>query len=49
MSLGGIILGQGVPGQPVILWIGLFSLWAAAGLTLVTGWDYLRIGLRHMD
>ena len=49
ISLGGIILGQGVPAQPVILWIGLFSLWAAAGLTLVTGWDYLRIGLRHMD
>ena len=24
-------------------------LWAAAALTLVTGYDYLRIGLRHMD
>ena len=27
----------------------LFSLWAAAALTLVTGYDYLRIGLKHMD
>ena len=25
------------------------SLWAAAILTLVTGWDYLRVGLKHMD
>lgn len=29
--------------------VGLISLWGAAGLTLITGWDYLRAGLRHMD
>ena len=29
--------------------VGLASLWAAATLTMVTGWDYLRVGLRHMD
>ena len=29
--------------------VGLASLWAAAGLTLITGWDYLRVGLKHMD
>jgi cardiolipin synthase (CMP-forming) len=29
--------------------VGLTTLWAAAALTLVTGWDYLRVGLRHMD
>ena len=29
--------------------VGLASLWAAAVLTLVTGWDYLRVGLKHMD
>jgi CDP-diacylglycerol--glycerol-3-phosphate 3-phosphatidyltransferase/cardiolipin synthase len=29
--------------------VGLFSLWAAAILTLITGWDYLRVGLKHMD
>jgi CDP-diacylglycerol--glycerol-3-phosphate 3-phosphatidyltransferase/cardiolipin synthase len=29
--------------------VGLTTLWAAAGLTLVTGWDYLRVGLKHMD
>jgi CDP-diacylglycerol--glycerol-3-phosphate 3-phosphatidyltransferase/cardiolipin synthase len=29
--------------------VGLTTLWAAAALTLVTGWDYLRVGLKHMD
>jgi CDP-diacylglycerol--glycerol-3-phosphate 3-phosphatidyltransferase/cardiolipin synthase len=29
--------------------VGLTSLWAAAILTCVTGWDYLRVGLKHMD
>ncbi|ABC62881.1 CDP-diacylglycerol--glycerol-3-phosphate 3-phosphatidyltransferase [Erythrobacter litoralis] len=29
--------------------IGLASLWGAAILTLITGWDYLRVGLKHMD
>jgi CDP-diacylglycerol--glycerol-3-phosphate 3-phosphatidyltransferase/cardiolipin synthase len=28
---------------------GLICLWGAAILTLVTGWDYLRVGLKHMD
>ena len=25
------------------------SLWAAAILTCITGWDYLRVGIKHMD
>ncbi len=29
--------------------IGQAMLWAAAGLTLVTGWDYLTAGLRHVS
>ena len=29
--------------------VGFVTLWAAAALTLVTGWDYLRVGLKHMD
>lgn len=32
-----------------VLDIGIISLWVAAGLTLVTGYDYLRVGLKHMD
>jgi CDP-diacylglycerol--glycerol-3-phosphate 3-phosphatidyltransferase/cardiolipin synthase len=48
IALGALILAGGVAGAPWILWAGLASLWAAAVLTVVTGWDYLRIGLRHM-
>jgi cardiolipin synthase (CMP-forming) len=33
---------------PVSL-IGEAMLWTAAALTLVTGWDYLQAGLRHVD
>jgi CDP-diacylglycerol--glycerol-3-phosphate 3-phosphatidyltransferase/cardiolipin synthase len=29
--------------------VGIWTLWGAAILTLVTGWDYLRVGLKHMD
>ncbi len=29
--------------------VGIISLWIAALLTLVTGYDYLRVGLRHMN
>jgi cardiolipin synthase len=29
-------------------WIGGGLLWLAATLTLVTGWDYLNAGLRHV-
>lgn len=28
--------------------LGLFCLWVAAGLTLYTGYDYFRAGLRHV-
>ena len=49
VSLGAIILGNALPEWVWIEQIGLFSLWAAAVLTLITGWDYLRIGIKHMD
>src|SRR5215213_2480282 len=49
VALGALILGGGLPGQPWVHQVGLASLWAAAALTLLTGYDYLRIGLRHMD
>ncbi|NIJ08848.1 CDP-diacylglycerol--glycerol-3-phosphate 3-phosphatidyltransferase/cardiolipin synthase [Sphingomonas vulcanisoli] len=46
----GLLIGAGaLPQTPSIGWAGLFCLWMAAGLTLVTGWDYLRVGLKHMD
>ena len=49
VALGALILGGAFPAEQWIHLVGLASLWAAAGLTLVTGYDYLRIGLKHMD
>ena len=58
IALGALILGRGLPAWTTSLagieaniphTVGLTTLWAAAVLTLVTGWDYLRVGLRHMD
>jgi CDP-diacylglycerol--glycerol-3-phosphate 3-phosphatidyltransferase/cardiolipin synthase len=58
VSLGALILGGALPWWNVTLGgieanvprtVGLTTLWAAAILTLLTGWDYLRVGLKHMD
>jgi len=47
-ALGFLIVGSAspdwIPADP----IGEIGLWAAAGLTLITGYDYLRAGIRHM-
>ncbi len=49
VALGALILGGAVPGEEWVHLTGLVFLWGAATLTLVTGWDYLRVGLKHMD
>jgi CDP-diacylglycerol--glycerol-3-phosphate 3-phosphatidyltransferase/cardiolipin synthase len=58
LILGGAVHGQPCqsPGEHCLTiaesWIhvvGLSALWAAAILTCITGWDYLRVGLKHMD
>jgi cardiolipin synthase len=58
VSLGALILGGALPGWTVEIarqtanvphTVGLTTLWGAAALTLITGWDYLRVGLKHMD
>ena len=49
VALGGLILAGALPQWEWVHQVSLASLWAAAALTLVTGWDYLRVGLRHMD
>lgn len=49
VALGALILGGAVPAHNWVHVTGLASLWAAAALTLVTGWDYLRVGIKHMD
>jgi CDP-diacylglycerol--glycerol-3-phosphate 3-phosphatidyltransferase len=49
VSLGALIFGGAFPAEVWIHQVGLISLWSAAALTMVTGYDYLRIGLKHMD
>ena len=49
VALGALILGGALPHMAWVHSVGLMSLWAAAILTLITGWDYLRIGLKHFD
>jgi len=49
IALGAMILAGAVPQWPTLRLIGLTALWGAAMLTLVTGWDYVRVGLKHMD
>jgi CDP-diacylglycerol--glycerol-3-phosphate 3-phosphatidyltransferase len=49
VALGALILGGALAQQPWVHDVGIVSLWVAAALTLATGYDYLRIGLKHMD
>lgn len=58
VSLGALILGPAMPWWTVPFGgiminlphtVGLTTLWGAAVLTVLTGWDYLRVGLKHMD
>ncbi len=43
-----LLLGQDVIGVPYINLLGQIALWIAAGLTLVTGYVYLKEGLKHI-
>jgi cardiolipin synthase len=53
LALGLLLLGSGARliglGWLPMPWIGGTLLWLAAGLTLITGWDYLNAGLRHVS
>jgi len=49
VAVGALILGGALPQQLWVHEVGIICLWVAAALTLVTGYDYLRTGLRHMD
>jgi cardiolipin synthase len=50
VAIGFLVVGEAGPHAGPIgpVEIGLFGLWAAAALTLVTGYDYLRAGLHHV-
>ncbi|MTJ79946.1 MAG: CDP-diacylglycerol--glycerol-3-phosphate 3-phosphatidyltransferase [Telmatospirillum sp.] len=48
-ALPTLIVGSAAPHWIPAQALGEFFLWGAAALTLVTGWDYLRAGLKHMQ
>jgi cardiolipin synthase len=47
-AIGFLLVGDAGPAALHVPEIGTIGLWVAALLTLVTGYDYLREGLRHM-
>ena len=48
-AIGVLLVGNAGPASLPVTLIGEVLLWLAALLTLVTGYDYLRSGLAHMD
>lgn len=49
VAIGFLIAGPaGERVLPGTIGIGLVLLWAAAVLTLYTGWDYLKTGIKHL-
>ena len=48
-ALGFLIFAPAMPAWTWVHPVGVIGLWSAAVLTVVTGWDYLRVGLKHMD
>jgi cardiolipin synthase len=48
LALAFLIVGDAGPREFPTQTIGEGLLWLAAGLTVITGYDYLRVGLKHM-
>jgi len=49
VAIGFLIAGEaGDAVVPVVTLTGLNMLWLSALLTLYTGWDYFRAGVRHL-
>ncbi len=48
VALGFLIVGDAAPDLIPARLIGEIGLWAAAVVTLITGWDYLKAALRHV-
>jgi cardiolipin synthase (CMP-forming) len=48
-AIGVLLVGDAGPAFLPVTLIGELMLWAAAVLTLITGYDYLRAGLDHMS
>lgn len=48
-AIGFLLVGPAGPAFLPVVEIGWYGLWLAAVLTLITGYDYLRAGLKHMS
>ena len=48
-ALPTLLVGTAAPHWLPAQLLGELCLWGAAALTLITGWDYLRAGLKHMN
>jgi len=49
VAIGVLIVGDAGPAAIPVRLIGETGLWIAAALTLVTGYDYLRASIRHIE
>lgn len=48
LALTLLILGDAAPPPLPVTMLGEISLWLAAALTLITGYDYLKAGMKHI-
>jgi cardiolipin synthase len=48
-AIGVLLVGDSGPSALPLILIGELMLWAAAVLTIITGYDYLRAGLTHIN
>ncbi|HJT08658.1 MAG TPA: CDP-diacylglycerol--glycerol-3-phosphate 3-phosphatidyltransferase [Stellaceae bacterium] len=48
-AIGVLLVGDAGPSALPLILIGELMLWAAAVLTIITGYDYLRAGLTHIN
>ena len=48
VAIGFLIVHKAPPDWLSAHVVGICGIWVAAGLTLITGYEYLRAGLRHM-
>jgi cardiolipin synthase len=46
VAIAALLVGDAA--SPYVTYIGIVLIWIAAALTLITGYDYLRTGLKHM-
>lgn len=48
IAIAVLVVGDAAPAELAVPKIGIAGLWLAAVLTVITGYSYLKLGLRHM-